>query len=434
MIKRRFVQVGVGGRGEMFSLAITGKYAASCELLALCDVNEGRLKMRAQEIESAVPYKVKTYPAEQFERMIAEIKPDCVIVTCIDKYHDDYICRAMELGCDVITEKPMTIDEQRCQRIVDTQRRTGRKCIVTFNYRYAPARTHVKELLMSGVIGRVLSLDFQYLLDTNHGADYFRRWHRNKANSGGLMVHKSTHHFDIINWWLSSIPASVYAEGRRAFYTPEQAKLYGLKNRGTRCSNCVEVEKCPFQMKFSEHPFAAKLYQSNEKYDGYFRDQCVFSPEIDIEDSMNLVVRYQNGVLMTYCLNAFTPWEGFRVAINGTKGRLEHSWEETVASKTGQIPGAGEQITVFPHFAPHYSVEPWKGEGLHGGGDVKLLEHIFNPESIREDKYMHAADYRAGAYSILTGVAANRSMATGQAVRLDSLIKNVDLPEFPAMP
>jgi predicted dehydrogenase len=77
---------------------------------------------------------------------------------------------------------------------------------VTFNYRYSPFRSQVKELLMSGEIGDVLSVDFHWLLNTVHGADYFRRWHSNKAISGGLMVHKATHHFDLVNWWLSDMP------------------------------------------------------------------------------------------------------------------------------------------------------------------------------------------------------------------------------------
>ena len=107
---------------------------------------------------------------------------------------------------------------------------------MAFNYRYAPPRSQVKELLMSGVIGKVLSSSFQWLLDTRHGADYFRRWHSQKKNSGGLMVHKATHHFDLMNWWLSSTPTSVYARGQRAFYNRQGAKRYGLEDHGERCN------------------------------------------------------------------------------------------------------------------------------------------------------------------------------------------------------
>ena len=183
---------------------------------------------------------MKAYPAHQFDAMILENKPDVVIVTTKDCFHDQYIVRAMELGCDVITEKPMTTDDKKAQRIIDTQRETGKNCRVTFNYRYSPPRTQMKAILMSGVIGEILSIDFHWLLDMHHGADYFRRWHRNKENSGGLMVHKATHHFDLINWWLSSVPESVFAQGQRRFYTPQTADRYGLTNRTERCLTCPE--------------------------------------------------------------------------------------------------------------------------------------------------------------------------------------------------
>ena len=435
--KKRYAQVGLGHRSWMFSRALVETYPDSCQLVGLCDSNPGRLQQRVDWVRSH-GLEVRGYAAADFDRMIAERRPDCVIVTTKDSLHDLYICRAMELGCDVITEKPMTTDAEKCQRILDTQRQTGQKCTVTFNYRYSPPRVQVKELLMSGLIGDILSVDFHWLLDTHHGADYFRRWHRNKENSGGLMVHKATHHFDLINWWLSTTPESVFASGHRRFYTPQQADRYGLTRRGERCFGCPEAGRCPFYLDLNSKADLKALYLENEQHDGYYRDRCVFSPEIDIEDSMNLVVNYRNGVKMTYSLNAFMPWEGYYVVFNGSKGRLEHKCEETVyISGDGSVPGAlkaeGTTIKVFPHFKPAYSVELWQAQGGHGGGDGPLLQDVLQPGAA-EDKYKRAADQRAGAYSILTGIAANRSMATGQLVHIDSLIRDLDPPDYPPMP
>ncbi|NLX43782.1 MAG: Gfo/Idh/MocA family oxidoreductase, partial [Chloroflexi bacterium] len=338
-MRKRYVQIGVGGRSMMYSRAIVETYRDNCELVAICDINPGRLALR-QQWAAERGAQVAVYDAADMERMLEECRPDAVIVTTVDGTHDGYICRAMDLGYDVITEKPMTTDEVKCQRIIDTQRRTGRACRVTFNYRYSPPRTQVKDLLMSGVIGDLLSVDFHWLLDTSHGADYFRRWHRNKRNSGGLLVHKATHHFDIINWWLSSVPETVYASGRRAFYTPHQADRYGLTARGERCTGCPEAQRCPFYLDLDAAPDLAALYRQNEGWDGYYRDRCVFSPDIDIEDSMALTVTYANGVRMSYSLNAYMPWEGYTVAFNGSKGRLEHTCQETVyISGDGTVPG-----------------------------------------------------------------------------------------------
>jgi len=420
----------------MYTRALTDTFAEHCELVAICDSNEGRQALCQQRLAER-GHRVASYGDADFDRMVQEQHVACVVVTSRDSTHDSFICRAMELGCDVVTEKPMTTDAQKCQRIIDTQRRTGRKCTVTFNYRYAPPATQVKELLMSGAIGDVLSVEFHWLLDTSHGADYFRRWHRNKANSGGLMVHKATHHFDLVNWWLSAVPESVVAIGHRRFYTAQTADRYGLAARGERCLDCAVAHQCRFYLDLRAHPSMVQLYLDQEEFDGYFRDRCVFSDQIDIEDSMNVLVGYDSGAKLAYSLNAFSPWEGFLVCSNGTKGRLERKEvESTYVSGDGRTPHVVAQdqsyTRIYPHFRSPYSVEEWTGEGGHGGGDPLLLDDIFNPHP-RPDQYLRAADQRSGAYSILTGVAANHSMASGEPVAIGELVQDIGYPDYPPM-
>jgi predicted dehydrogenase len=437
--KKRYAQVGLGGRSGMFRDAVFETFPEICEMVSFCDINPGRVELAATQAKEK-GFNVPTYAAEDFDRMIAETKPDCVIVTTKDCHHDDYICRAMELGCDVVTEKPMTTDDEKCRRIIETQERTGKTVTVTFNYRYAPPRTQIKDMLMSGVVGEVLSIDFHWMLNTSHGADYYRRWHRNKVNSGGLMVHKSTHHFDLVNWWLSSVPKRVFASGQRKFYTPETGDRYGLTNRGERCLDCPEKSRCKFVLNLNSEKGAHKgLYLDCEKHDGYFRDRCVFSGDIDIEDTMNVLVDYQCGARMCYSLNSFSPWEGYVVVFNGTKGRIEHKCEESVyVNGDGTVPGAlqkeGTWTRVFPHWEPCYEVDVWQGEGGHGGADPVMLSYIFDPENQSADTYLRAADQRSGAYSILTGIAANKSMADGVAVQIADLVPGLAMPDYPAMP
>jgi hypothetical protein len=185
-------------------------------------------------------------------------------------------------------------------------------------------------------------------------------------------------------------------------------------------------------------PDLDRMYVRNEKYDGYYRDRCVFSGEIDIEDSIVAAVAYENGARLSYSLNAFMPWEGYLVVFNGTQGRLEHKCEEQVyISGDGGIPGAlkkeGTWTHVYPLFAPAYEVDIWGGDGGHGGADPIMLRDIFQPEP-GKDKYLRAADQRAGAYSILCGIAANKSMKNEQVVQIADLVHGVDYPDFPAMP
>lgn len=436
--RRRFAQVGLGGRHLMFRDAVIGDYSQSSEMVGLCDSNPGRLNLSIAQVKEEFGIDVPGYSADDFDRMVTETAPDTVIVTTKDSFHDKYICRAMELGCDVISEKPMTIDEEKCQRIIDTQKKTGKELRVTFNYRYAPPRTQVKDLLMSGVIGEVLSVDFHWMLNIQHGADYFRRWHRNKENSGGLLVHKATHHFDLVNWWIASIPETVYATGHRHFYVPRTAERYGLKNPGPRCKDCAESKNCRYFLDMAATGSMKSLYMDCEEHDGYFRDRCVFGPEIDIEDNMNLVVDYRSGVKMSYSLNAFMPWEGYHICFNGTKGRLEHKCEESVyVSGDDTVQGAlkkeGTWTRIYPHWESAHEVEIWTGEGGHGGGDSLLLKDVLDPDS-SEDKYLRAADHRGGAWSILTGIAANKSIREGRPVNVGELVSDLAEPDYAPMP
>ncbi|MFH1614057.1 MAG: Gfo/Idh/MocA family oxidoreductase [Planctomycetota bacterium] len=433
---KTYVIVGTGGRSIMFTRALTSEFVASSKLLAICDKNKGRLQLTKKNLKKCC-LELATYMDNDFDRMLSEQNPNCVIVCTMDSTHDDYICRSLEAGCDVITEKPMTIDEKRCQRIVNTVKKTSKSVRVTFNYRYSPSRSQIKELLMSGVIGKILSVEFKWLLDTNHGVDYFRRWHRNKANSGGLMVHKATHHFDLVNWWLSSTPETVFAKGDRLFYNEKQARRYGLENHGDRCLNCSVKDKCNFYLDMNKFETIKKLYLDCEQYDGYIRDCCVFSNDIDIEDSIDVIVGYKSSALLSYSLCAFSPWEGYKVEFNGTRGRLEHSCQESsYINGDGCVQGAFDPesaITrIYLHFKTPYSVKVKEGQGGHGGGDIVMLNDIFG--SPPKDPLMRSADYVQGAYSILVGVAANKSIASGRLINVKDLVSGLPDAKFPDMP
>ena len=429
MARRRYAIVGTGGRHAMYRDAILGRYRGSARLVALCDSNRGRLALSLDSTRQQSNEAVAGYAAHDFDRLLRETDPETLVVTCKDSAHDEYIARAMDYGADVITEKPLTVSAAKLQRILDSQARTGRRLAVAFNYRYSPVRSQVKELLASGVVGEITAVDFHWLLDTRHGADYFRRWHRRKTNSGGLLVHKATHHFDLVNWWLASVPETVHATGERRYYRPEQARRLGLRGRGERCHGCAAAADCPFYFDITARKGLKTLYFDQESHDGYRRDQCVFSAEIDIEDTMSVRVRYLSGAVMTYSLIAYAPWEGYRIAFNGTAGRLEHDVRESsYASGDGTIPGAalGASIRVYPHFGEPYEVEPRKASGGHGGGDALMLADLLGNDPPVDDPLGRRADYRAGAWSILTGIAANASMAEGRLVLVDELVAGLE--------
>ena len=426
MAKKKYVIVGTGARARMFYEAIARNFSAQNELVALCDTNQTRMDYTNKVlIEEFGLSQLPTYKVEDFGRMLDETAADVVIVTSIDRTHHTYIIAALEAGRDVITEKPMTTDVVKCQQIIDTVKRTGRSVRVTFNYRYAPHNAAVHEIIASGGIGDVYSVHFEWLLDTKHGADYFRRWHRDKRNSGGLMVHKSTHHFDLVNFWLQSQPQTVFGMGDLRFYGRANAEERGLFTPYNRTTGVAAAKTDPFAIDLTESPVQKALYWDAEHEDGYQRDQNVFGDGISIEDTMQVMVRYKNRAVMTYSLNTYAPWEGFNVAFNGSKGRIELMVRETSyinAGGSSHEEGAAKGIQLY-HFPLHGEpriVPVVMEEGGHGGGDNRMLADIFGSSN---SGGAFAADFRDGAMSILTGLAANRSFQTGLPVEVDAMVQ-----------
>ncbi len=408
-MKKRYALIGASLRAvHMFAKPILDELSDVAEIVGIYDTN----CKRAQTVKEMAELPCPVYT--DFDRMIAETKPDSGIITTVDRYHHEYIIRCLEAGMDAITEKPMTIDAEKCRAILEAEKRTGRTVIVTFNYRFTPYTTAVKKTISDGAIGDVLNVDFEYMLDTIHGADYFRRWHRRKENSGGLLVHKSTHHFDLVNWWIEEEPLEVMAYGTRRFYGPTRTE------RGERCLTCNHKMTCEYYMDIEAGPLGLdmkKLYRDCEDADGYYRDRCVFSEEIDIEDTMSVNVKYSKGALLSYSLIAHSPYEGWKASINGAKGRLEiaeyhrgHRAEEPC----NYIDLYDRQGVKINHAIP-------KGKGGHGGGD-KLLRAMVFREGI-PDPLGHQADSIAGAASILIGAAGNVSIKEGRNVRINDLVQ-----------
>ncbi|MBX3082744.1 MAG: Gfo/Idh/MocA family oxidoreductase [Anaerolineae bacterium] len=428
--KKRYAIVGTGSRSGMYFEAIMMTYRESSELVALCDLSQTRMNWYNAQLQKFGVPAIPTYQADQFEQMIKDTKPDIVIVTTIDATHHKYIVRAMELGCDVITEKPMTTDADKAKQIFDAIERTGRSLRVGFNYRYSPAYTKLREVIMNGAIGRPMLVDFSWMLDTSHGADYFRRWHREKQNSGGLLVHKATHHFDLVNWWIDSYPESVFAMGDLKFYGKKAAEERGEHYAYTRYTNEPAAQNDPFALRLTDKEAFKGLYLEAEADSGYIRDRNVFGEPITIEDTMAVTARYRNNALLSYCLIAYSPWEGLRVCITGNKGRVELEVVENanfllgdkqLATLQASKSGFKEvRLTLYPMFGAAHEIEIPLTEGGHGGADPVMLEQIFSPNP-PPDPFHRAASHIDGAASIMMGISANESIRTGKLIKVDDL-------------
>lgn len=440
MTRLRYALVGSGSRAQMYLQAIADTHADVAELVAWTDTNPGRQEWSLAQHPGlnrpGLGSPVRFEP-DGLADAIREHAIDRVIVTSPDVTHADYVVTSLEAGADVVVEKPLTTSEEGVRRISDAAERTGRNVTITFNYRYSPRNSELKRVIASGEIGTVTSVHFEWVLDTAHGADYFRRWHRDKDMSGGLLIHKSSHHFDLVGWWIADVPSRVYASGGLRFYGAENAARRGLGPRPERGTTDSPLRD-RFSLDLRTDPTWKGLYLDQESHDGYLRDRDVFDADITIEDNLALVVDYARGSTMSYSLNAHSPWEGYTVAVNGTLGRAELTVVErgsVLVDEQGRTvvdPSArpdlvaddtrrpvGERLVVQRHFEAAREVPIPEGVGGHGGGDAVLLRDVF--VGGQDDPLGRTADWSDGVRAMVVGLAGNRSLADGQAVRIDDL-------------
>lgn len=438
--KQRYVVAGTGHRVQMYLDAMSGDHREDAELVALLDPNPGRLAVHANWLSGAGldVSGVTTGHPDLLEQVIKENRADRVIITSPDFTHAGLIARALDAGADVVVEKPLTINPESTRQIAEAVERTGRQVVVTHNYRYSPRNSGLKELIKNGSIGTPLSVTFEWVLDTAHGADYFRRWHRDKANSGGLLIHKASHHFDLINWLLADTPSVVYARGGVRFYGAENAAARGMPARAERGTH--DGPRTPWELDLRRDPRLKALYLDNESYDGYQRDQDVFGPGVTTEDNLAVIVDYARGATLSYALNAHAPWEGYRIAVNGDEGRAELEVVEraaVLADADGGVlidPSAlpesstragGERLTLQRHWEVAQDIKIEEGTGGHGGGDALLLADVFRGPG--DDWLERPSNWVDGIRSIAVGMAGNESLRTGMPVKIADLDLRVDL-------
>ncbi|MBN1865295.1 MAG: Gfo/Idh/MocA family oxidoreductase [Victivallales bacterium] len=432
--RKKCAVVGIGNRAHSWISGIVQQHPESTVLAGLCDL---RLD-RCHDVNEV--YKTNAAVYDNYELMLSDLKPDLVIIASPDRCHREHIVKALDAGCNVATEKPLCTTIEDAAAIVEAEQRSRKKIFMAFNYRHIPLCSKIKELILGDAIGRPVSMDLSWYLDYHgHGASYFRRWHRLMRESGGLLVTKASHHFDLANWWMGDAPSTVFARGGRNFF--------GAGNnpcQGERCSTCTHSEKCEW---FTDvcindrtEELSRQLGYRVKGVRGYIRDYCPFGNDVDIYDTMAVQVSYRNGGILNYSLNASVPFEGWNLAINGTKGRLESKitdnkpspgWQERfqITDPDGKIlKGKGFGITDWPseysiHVMPHkeddYELKlPNIADG-HGGGDFKIFDAALADIYPPKDTLDIFASAVSGALSTAIGAGANTSILSGEPFSLN---------------
>jgi predicted dehydrogenase len=412
----------------MFIEPILRDFSHKNKIVGLLDIDPRRLELARESFPEL--RSVPTYDADQFDKMVKETSPDTIIVASRDDTHIDYILQGLERDLTVITEKPMVTKAADAKRVLEAEAKSRGKVIVAFNYRYNPFHRKIKEMILEGKIGRVTSVDLNWYIDTYHGASYFKRWNRKREFSGGLSVHKSTHHFDLVSWWIDQKPVQVFAYGALNYFG-KNGELNPSPTDNRYCGTCEEKQKCQYYMRWSnrrnvitakdDHIKADSIEKSAQNYTNYRPDACIFDHEIDIEDTYVATVKYDQGALLSYSINFSAPYEGYRLAINGTRGRIETTEYHEPSRIPFPIPE--QTIEYYPLFGSKEIIYVVRNEGGHGGGDPLLQEDLFlgvDPSR----PYPILAGAEDGAYSIAVGEGVWRSCKDNRPYTIEELLNS----------
>jgi len=409
--------MGISGGGEDAGLGYGADPAdpsGAAQLVAVLDADPSR---RARFLDALVPDghpTVRGYDREDFDRMCDETQPDAVIVATPDATHVDYILAALERGVDVISEKPMTSTAEDAARVLAAEKRSAARVIVTHNLRYSARHMAMKRLIMDGRIGRVTYANLEYHVDARHGSSYFLRWNRTRALSGGLSVHKSTHHLDLVSWLLDAEPARVFAVGGRNYYGPDGPLRPAQGEEGTDPYSLLSPDAVsPGQERTGlfDLPYGLQ-YPAGRRF-------TPFDDEIDIEDTFVSTVEFSSRAALAYTIDFSSPWEGYRLSISGTHGRIETRYGRDA---DGEPRPDSDAVVVEPLFEEPERLVIAPTQGGHDGSDTTMRRRLFGADEDAADDLGLAATSRQAALAVAAGEALWRSARSGEAIDPRSLL------------
>lgn len=402
--------LGAGARGGRVYARLMNRLPERYRLTHVCDIKREVLETISEEFE--IPFENRYIDDGEF---LKERRADILVIATPDDCHVRHALRAMELGYDILCEKPLTDKEEECEQLLTAQKKYGNKVLVCHVLRYASSYIKLKEIIDSGKIGKVVSMDWIEPVGYWHQAHSFVRgnW-RNTRDSAPMIIAKCCHDLDMIQYFAGAKCKSVSSFGDIAFFKQECAPLWAAE----RCSECRLKNDCPYSayeiyvegwkkkncppkywpynVLTGEPVTEEKLIAAIENGD-YGR--CVFHCDNNVVDHQTVQMLFENGITVTLQMNAFNLGGGRRISVFGTYGEVYMSDTEIVLSVYGQ-PTEIIDVTVKAHGM----------EYAHGGGDSRMIDALYDMVS---GEAMLKTSLEASIESHLIGIKAEQSRLLG---------------------
>ena len=403
--------IGCGGRGlGAFGKPMQTTFRDRFHVVAICDINPAAL---ANAREALGLPEENCFLSEDafFEAKRAEL----LVIGTQDQDHVRMSLKGLSLGYDIMVEKPISSSREECARLLEAQRESGKRVFVGHVLRYAPAFLKADELLQSGVIGELISINGVEQVWYGHFVhSYVRGNWRRSEDSTPMILAKSCHDLDLIQHYAGARCVSVSSVGSLRWFKAENAPEGAAK----RCTECKYMETCPYSAKRlyidrmknrPDYVFSAIIVRPKKltteaaweaiKTGPYGR--CVYFCDNDVVDNQQCLMRFENGVTAVFDMNAFTGNGGRLLTLHGSLGEIIiDEVEDRIRIKRYGVE-THEEISI--------SAMDQSGSG-HGGGDAGIVRGLYD---MLTGKIPEVSSLEESLESHLIGIAAEESRLRG---------------------
>ena len=412
--------IGCGGRGRVYSSYMNNQ-PEKFKLVAMCDNNHEKLDYLANKY--SIPQENRFLNQEEF---FNEKRADLIVIATPDRQHVKQTLRALELGYDILLEKPISSDENELRQLLDAQKKYNKVVLVCHVLRYSPTFNKVKELLDSGVIGELKLIESIEQVSWWHQAHSFVRGNsRNEKLQSSMIMQKCCHDLDLIQNYAGARCKSVYSIGDLSFFNKEHKPADTPDN----CGKCRLKHTCPYSAEYSyivrwkekgcpenQWPFnfLTNDYPLTEEklrhaYENGPFGRCVFSCDNDVVDNQQVSMTFENGVKAVLTMTAFTAGHGRKMTFHGTLGEIQFYGDDR--------PDA-VHLLQFGKEPVVYTVDDLISGGTgydHGGGDFVLVQQLYD---MIKGNIQATTSLEASIESHLIAIAAEQSRKTGQVIKI----------------
>ena len=418
--------VGFGDRAEIYSKYAL-KHPDRLKISAVIDPDPVRRRY-AQELYS-LPQECVFSDYEKFAG--AGRLADFIINGTMDGLHISTTLPLLPLGYDVLLEKPITSDRRELLQLLRAAKKHGNKIIVCHVLRYTPFYRKIKEIILSGEIGKVRHISMSENVGVAHASiSYIRgKWNSKKRCGSGYMLAKCCHDADLMCWLNDgAVPRQVCSMGGREYFVPKNAP----EGAGMRCLvDCPLVDSCPYSAKYmhllnnpmpitvwSDIPKRPQEVTQEERETALKTDNphgvCIFKTDADIVDQQVMTVMFSNGSVGVHTLFSSAMRAGRFVKIYGTLGEIEGFTEDGAF----QVRTYNKYNTLFNERTE--KIEEDICNDNHYGGDSRLMEDCVRVFS-GEKPSISTCSLEQSVYSHLIVYAADESMEKGRFEKIVAL-------------